>query len=229
MDDSHTHWQIQYPIIDELTDEFGLLVADVDSAVRSLSHVRLQGLKTCFEEKLKSKNTPPGVLTSSAEDLIHTMSKFRDSLNFEFVRLVVRYLKDEGLQKRMEAYEAEVQRGTEKLLTECNVDKITPHAPPGCKTMTISLRVDSRSYSLYRVLEIQDFLVRRIGVSLALFAGWSKGSILLYFYILTEHMGTTVLQLNKHDLQLSNQQVEAIHVDGILVYPPNVSGKPYAM
>ena len=168
-DPPDTRWQTQYPIIDELTDEFGLLVADVDSKVHSLSHERLQGLKKCFEEKLKSKNTSPGVFTSSAESLINAMSKYRDSLNFEFVKLVVRYLEDEDLQKRMVVYEEKVRKGTEKLLTECRVNKITPIVPPECIPLTT--HVDPRSYSLYRVLEVQDFLVRRIGVSVALFAG----------------------------------------------------------
>ena len=202
-------------------DEFG--VADVDSKVHSLSHERLQGLKKCFEEKLKSKNTSPGVLTSSAESLINTMSEYRDSLNFEFVKLVVRYLKDEDLQKRMDLYEKKVRKGTEKLLTECRVNKITPIASPECTSLKI--HVDPRSYSLYEVLEVRDFLVRRIGVSVALFAGWSEGRI-LHFNIVAENSDATVLKLKDEPL-LRNYQVERIEMDCNFVYPPEVSEKLY--
>ena len=96
--------QVQFPIIDELADDFAILVACVNIEVHSLSASRLQELKALFEEKLKSKGAPI-TIPSSADELISTISQCWDCLSFEFAQLVVRYLGKEYLQAQLKRYE----------------------------------------------------------------------------------------------------------------------------
>ena len=209
--------RVQFPIIDELADDFAVLIAGVNIEVHSLSASCLQGLKALFEEKLKSKGTPIAI-PSSADKLMNFISQYWDYLSFEFAQLVVRYLGKEDLQEQLQRYEEKLRRKGEILLTQCREKNITPRAPPGCVSMKITVDEDPYSFSLHRILEIKDFLVHRIKMDMALFTGWLSGSIILHFYILKGDMETAFRQLYAHQLQLRAMQVVAIEVGEVIVY-----------
>ena len=209
--------QVQFPIIDELADDFAILIAGVNIQVHSLSASRLQGLKALFEEKLKSKGAPIAI-PSSADKLINFISQYWDFLSFEFAQLVVRYLGNEDLQEQLQRYEESLRRKATILLTQCREKNITPRAPPGCFSVKITVDEDPYSFSLHRILEIKDFLVHRMGMDIALFTGWSPGSIFLHFCILEDDMETAAHQLYVHKLELRAMQVVAIEVGNVIVY-----------
>ena len=209
--------QVQFPIIDELADDFAILIASVNRKVHSLSASRLQGLKALFDEKLKSKGTPIAI-PSSADELINFISQYWDFLSFEFAQLVVRYLDKKDLQTQLKSYEEKLQKKAKILLTQCREKNITPRVPPGCFSMKITVDEDPYSFSLHRILAFKDFLVLRIGMDIALFTGWSPGSIFLHFCILEDDMETAVRQLYAHKLELRAMQVVAIEVCDVIVY-----------
>ena len=218
--------QVQFPIIDELADDFALLMVDVDKELHSLSASRLQGLKVLVEEKLKSKDTTIQIPSSSADELISTISQYWNCLSFEFAQLVVRYLRKEDLQAQLKRYEENLQRKGEILLTQCRENNITPRVPPACFSMKITVDEDPYSFSLHRILEFKDFLVHRIGMNIALFTGWDRGSIILHFCILEYDMETAVRQLYAHKLELRAMQVVAIEVGDVIVYRNAPIGRP---
>ena len=220
--------QVQFPIIDELADDFAMLIAGVNIKVHSLSASRLQGLKALFEEKLKSKRTPIKT-PSSADKLINFISQYWDCLNIEFAQLVVRYLGKKDLQTQMKRYEEKLQKKATILLTQCRQKNITPRAPPDCFSMKITVDEDPYSFSLHRILEFKDFLVHQIGMDMALFTGWGPGSIFLHFCILEDDMETAVRQLNAHKLELRAMQVVAIEVGDVIVYCDTPIERPPSM
>ena len=206
-------WQIQFPIIDDLSDEFSLLVAEIDAAVHRLNINGLSALKSCIEIKLKSKDpTGQGSLPSTADELMSALLKYWDFLNFEFAQLVVKYLADERLQKLMSRYEENVQAKVVTTLQQCRERSIKPEPPPRCMLMSIAVNVDPHSYSLHRILQMKSFLMYRIGLDTALFAGWEKGSVKLLFYIAMEDVGTTEHELKEHLKELQNLQVTSVKV-----------------
>ena len=209
--------QVQFPIIDDLADDFALLIVNVKRKLRSLSDSQLQDVQELVEEKLKSKGAPIA-LPSSADKLIKFISQYWDCLSFEFTQLVVRYLGNEDLQEQLQRYEEGLRRKATILLTQCREKNITPRAPPGCFSMKITVDEDPYSFSLHRILEIKDFLVHRIKMDMALFTGWLSGSIILHFYILKGDMETAFRQLYAHKLQLRAMQVVAIEVGEVIVY-----------
>ena len=168
--------QVQFPIIDELADDFAILIINVKREVHSLSARRLQGLTTILKEKLKSKGTPIAI-PSSADEWINFISQYWDCLSFEFTQLVVRYLGNKDLQAQLQRYEESLRRKAEILLTQCREKNITPRAPPGCVSVKITVDEDPYSFSLHRILEFQDFLVHRIGMDIALFSGWRSDTV----------------------------------------------------
>ena len=211
--------QVQFPIIDELGDDFAILIADVNIEVHSLSSRRLQGLKALFEAKLKSKGVPIAI-PSSADELWDFISQdcLLNHLNIEFARLVVRYLGKRDLKTQLQRYEENLRKKTNRLLTHCRENNITPRAPPGCFNMKITVDENPYSFSLHRILEFKDFFVHQMGMDMALFTGWSPGSIFLHFSILEGDMEAAVRQLYAHKLQLRAMQVVAIEVGDIIVY-----------
>ena len=208
---------VQFPIIDELADEFALLMADVTQETCSLSRSRRLALKTCMEEKLKAKRIPI-VIPSSAEDLMSTMSKYWDFLNFEIAQLFLECLKDEALLMRMRTYEANLRKKSKKLLRYCKKNRITAQPPPGCRYMMITMDVDPHSFSLQLVLDAKDFLAK-IGIKATLFSGITTSSIILHFYVLDVDVEPADYQQEEHKVLLKEMHVVAIEVDGVLVYP----------
>ena len=217
--------QVQFPIIDELADDFAILIAGVNRKVHSLSANRLQGLRALFEEKLKSKGAPIAI-PSSADKLLNFISQYWDFLSFEFAQLVVRYLGKEDLQTQLQRYEESLRRKAEILLTQCREKNITPRAPPGCFRVKVTVDEDPYSFSLHRILAFKDFLVHRIGMDMALFTGWSCGSIFLHFCILKDDMETAVCQLYAHKLELRAMQVVTIEVRDVIVYRDTLIERP---
>ena len=217
--------QVQFPIIDELADDFAILIAGVNIEVHSLSASRLQGLKALFEEKLKSKGAPIRI-PNSADELMNFISQYWDFLNFELAQLVVRYLGKEDLQAQLKRYEENLRIKAEMLLTHCKKENITPRAPPHYFDMKITVDENPYSFSLQRILKFKDFLVYRIGMGMALFDGFHLSSIILHFCILEGDMEAAVRQLYAHKLELRDMQVVAIEVDEIIVYHDAPNNSP---
>ena len=133
--------QVQFPIIGNLADDFEVLIAGVNSEVRSLSDNHLRGLKTLLEEKLKSKGTPI-TIPSSADELISFISQYCNCLNIELVQLVVQYLGQEHLQAQLKRYE--------EMLKIFRTE--------------ITVNAELNSFSLQRILKTKDFLVHQLGI-----------------------------------------------------------------
>lgn len=140
--------------------------------------------------KLKAKDPGrPVSLPGEADELMNVLCKeYMSYLNFEMAQLVVRYLKDEDLNWKMKGYEENVEGKVQTTLKECRNNNISPVRPPNCGHISITADVDSRSYSLHRILQMKEFLVDKIGLNRALFVGWSRGSVTLHFYIALEEM-----------------------------------------
>lgn len=223
MGSTSDQWQIQYPIIDELADEFSALVSDIRRVVRALGRDELKELKERVEDKLKSKKMQV-TLPDSADDIINTIHVFWDHLNFEFTRSVVRYLNNKNLMKKMKSYEQIVKKMVGKCLKECKTRAIRPKPPPECVCMTVQLEVDPFSYSLHQVLNAKHFLVDKLGLSKAIFAGFKFGSIVHFFYIPKDTVRRAAARLPACQEDLHELKIVKVEVEGYFSFDV-VSGK----
>lgn len=134
---------LQFPIIDELSGEFGLMVGNINKTILGLSTADLQRLikaisAKLFQTVLGLSNTgipakwKPEVLVSHrfvpsrAEELMRTLSNCWNFLNFDFAQLVVNLLKDEWLQRQMIDYEENVRRRIELVIQDCIRNSVLP-------------------------------------------------------------------------------------------------------
>ena len=204
---------IQFPIIDKLSNEFSLLVAAIDMAVHELNQHRLSGLKSCIAAKLRAKYlTSQGLLHCTADELMSTLHKYWDYLNFEFAQLVVNHLRVDELQKQMKIYEENVPLKVRKTIEECKQRAVQPKRPPNFESMSVTVNVDPLCYSLHHILRMKNFLVHEIGIDAAIFTGWSPGSITLHFYISVGDFETAQNGLKTHLKELQDLQVTRVEV-----------------
>lgn len=209
------HWQRQFPIIDDLSTEFALLAAKIDEHVLELNSNRLKTLKTCIEVKLRCKDRAGQLcLPSTADELISAIHQYWDFLNFEFAQLVVRYLGDDSLQQEIKRYEENVRLKVQATLDTCRKRGVQPECPPNLVSMSVTVNVDAHSYSLHHILQMKDFLIHQIGLDIALFAGWTKGSLILHFYIMEEDVIIAERELKAHFQDLQMFQVTRLEVFG---------------
>ena len=211
---SDFHWQRQFPIIDDLSTDFALLAAKIDEQVLQLNSSRLRSLKTCIEMKLKCKDQAgQRCLPSTADELISAIHQYWDFLNFEFAQLVVLYLGDDSLQQEIRNYEDNVRLKVRATLDTCRSRGVQPECPPNFVPMSVTINVDAHSYSLHRILQMKDFLIHKIRLDIALFAGWTTGSLILHFYIMEEDVITA-----EHELKAHFQDLQMFHVTRLEVF-----------
>lgn len=207
-------WQIQFPVIDKLADEFTSLVREIRRVIRALGPDRLRELKECVEDKLKSK-TMKVALPSCVDDLISAVDQYWDYLNFEIAQLIVKYLSDDKLVKEMNSYEQMVRQNVKKVLQKCKKKSIkVAKKPPDCVTMSVTLDVDPVCYSLYQIIEAKDFLVDKLGLAMAKFVGFTCGSIILFFCILKNDAQAVSLKVldyleDLREMKMVNVEVES--------------------
>ena len=150
------------------------------------------------------------------------ISRYWDFLNFEILQLVVKCLDDRELNVQLAEYEKSVRKKVTRTLTECKKRNIRPLPPNNFVMVPLTLPVDAHSYSLHKVLQMKDFLVNKMGIDFAHFAGWKNGSVILYFYILESDFEGATLRLKDPEclrllcLELDVQNVEVGVCRGIV-------------
>ena len=204
---------IQFPILDELSDEFSLLVSKIGRAVRGLDAESLLDLIVCIEEKLKAKGIPIS-LPSDAKELISILGNYWGFLNFELTKLVVQCLENEKLKNRMAAYEELVRSKVKTTLKECKNNKVLPSPPPNFETMSLRAEADPLSYSLHHILEMKEFLKHRVQLKEVIFAGWTVGSVILHFFIAKDDMETVEHKLKRFSEELLKLNVTSVEAEG---------------
>ena len=206
-------WLVQFPIIDELADKFALLHNKISMAIGQLDDSRLLGLREYILMKLNSEGEAGQMpIPTIADDLIAVIRNHSNFLNFEITQLTVTYLENEDLQKEMRKYEEDVRVKAQMTLKECKRRELQPQPPPDTGLMTVKVNVDAHSYSLHRVLQMKDFLVHKLELSVAFFTGWMDGSVTHYFFITVEDMATAEHRFKKHMVELQTLQVIRLEV-----------------
>lgn len=208
-------WKIQYPILDDVSDAFSLLVPKIGKAIDRLERDDLVNLKRSFVQKLKDKKqlVPSDPLPDATDDLLEVFSKYWEYLSFEFAEFVVRAIDNEELRRQMEEYKTFVHQSVQVTLEECRNKSINYATPPNRETMLMKVEIDESSFSLQRILDAKGFLVHKLGLNSALFGGWSRGCVTLHFNITVEDMERIAqLRLEEYSEDLHKLDVTRVEV-----------------
>ena len=173
-----------------------------------------------------SPDLPDGSITPLA--LIQHLQKrhYWDYLNTDLIEDIIRHICESILQgvsqaanslhALMTGYKDNVCNKVTCTLEECQKEKVKPEPPPNYTTVAVEINPGGNplSFHLYQILQLKELLVNTFGVRSALFAGWSEGSIVLYFFIPEEAVYSLCPKLESSCVALQHLHVTTVVVFG---------------
>ena len=138
-------------------------------------------------------------------------------LNTDLVEGIIKRLSGVGssLASLMAEYKENVRSKVTHTLEECKRKNVKPEPPPNYTTIAVEVntRGNPLSFHLYQILQVEDLLVQTFGVNDVLFAGFTEGSIVLYFFIPEEAVYSLCPKLEANCTAL-----EELHVTTLVVF-----------
>ena len=221
---SPTLWNVVWPEFSGLLDEFSTIVSELLDVLTGLQPAQFDKLLVYLGERLKPvfvgflptgepANLPDG---PTPKELVQFLQKYWNYLNTDLLEDIIRRVTeaDSPLQSLMAEYKASVCSEVGHTLNECKKMNVKPLAPPGYTTMAVKvdLGVNPLSYQLHQILQFRKLLIKKFGVSDALFAGFAEGSIVLYFFIPAEAVYSLCSKLESNCATLEEQHVTTLVV-----------------
>ena len=216
-----------WPQFRTLQDKFSTLVSKLSEALQSLKETQFDSLLVYLRERLRPmvdgcfpteepSNLPDGAITPS-ELLQHLQNcHYWNYLDTNLLEDIIKHVTNEGspLRTLMAKYKKNVRSKVTHTLEECKKRNVKPEPPPGYITMAVEIDTGGSrlSFHLYQILQLKDLLVEMFGVSDALFAGFTEGSIVLYFYIPEEAVYSLCPKLEANCTVLEEQHVTTVVV-----------------
>ena len=215
-----------WPEFDTLQDEFSTLVSKLPEALHALDQPQFDSLLVYLRERLRPMvdgcfptEGPPNLPDSpTPSELIQHLQKchYWNYLNTNLLEDIIRLITGEGspLRSLMAKYKKNVCSKVTATLEECKRKNVKPEPPPGYTTMAVEINTGGNPLSvhLYWILQFKDMLVKRFGVSDVLFAGFTEGSIVLYFFIPKEAVYSLCPKLEANCAVLEEQHVTTLVV-----------------
>ena len=215
---------ISWPEFRTLQDEFSTLVRKLLEALDALEPTQFENLLVYLRKPLRPgfdgcfptegpPNLPDGPITPS--ELVQHLQKcqYCDYLNTELLEDIIEHVTQVGspLQSLMAKYKQNVCSKVKHTLKECKEIYVKPKPPPGYTTMAVVINTGGSrlSFHLYQILQLKRLL---FGVNDALFAGFTEGSIVLYFYIPEEAVYSLCSKLKNNCTALKEQHVTTLFV-----------------
>ncbi len=216
-----------WPEFPALQDEFSTLVSELSDTLRALEEPQFERLLVYLRERLRpmvagcfptegSPNLPSGPTPS---ELIQHLQNYNywSYLNTDLLEGIIKRVSGVGspLASLMVEYKESFRTKVTHTLEECKKKNVKPEPPPHHTIMAVEINTGGNplSFHLYRILQLKDLLVQNFGVSGTLFAGFTEGSIVLYFYIPEEAVYSLCPKLEANCTAL-----EELHVTTLVVF-----------
>ena len=232
---SPTLRNVCWPEFRTLQDEFSTIVSKLYEVLCALKPDQFDSLLVYLRERLKPMingcfptgepaDLPKGTITPS--DLMQHLQSRWDYLNTNLIEDIIKHIYKSilqgvshaanSLQALMTGYKKNACSKVTHTLEECQKKKVKPEPPQNYTTMAVEINPGGNplSFHLYQILQLKDLLVNRFGVRGALFAGWSEGSIVLYFFIPEEAVYSLCPKLESSCAALQHLHVTTVVVFG---------------
>ena len=115
------------------------------------------------------------------------------------------------LNELMKKYRKNVRKKVKCTLKECRKKKIKLEPPE--KYSTIAVEIAELELYLYQILEVKDELINTFKIKRALFAGWTEGCIVLYFFL-----PETAVHTLCPKLESGYATLQRLHVTTVVVF-----------
>ena len=232
-----------WPEFPALQDEFSTLVSELSDTLNTLKQPQFERLLVYLRERLRpmvdgcfptegAPNLPKGI---TASELVPHLQDYNywNYLNTDLVEGIIKHVSGVGspLASLMAEYKENVHSKVTQTLEECKIKNVKPEPPPHYTTIAVEINTRGRplSFHLYQIFQVKDLLVQKFGVKDVLFAGFTTGSIVLYFFIpeeavyslcpkleanciaLEELHVTTVVEFGHFSVDVGSQQMSLLH------------------
>ena len=216
-----------WPEFPALQDEFSTLVSELSDTLHTLKRTQFERLLVYLRERLRpmvdgcfptqgSPNLPNGPTPSKLVQHLQDCH-YWDYLNTNLLEGIIRHVSGEGshLASLMTKYKKNICSKVKRTLKECKRKNVKPEPPPHYTTIAVEIDPGGNplSFHLYQILRLRDLLVQNFGVSDTLFAGFTEGSIVLYFFIPEEAVYSLCPMLEANCTAL-----EELHVTTLVVF-----------
>ena len=217
-----------WPEFPALQDEFSTLVSELSETLQTLEQPKFDSLLVYLRERLRpmvdgcfptegSPNLPKGITPS---ELVPHLQDYNywNYLNTDLVEGIIKRVSGVGspLASLMAEYKENVCSKVTHTLEECKTKNVKPEPPPHYTTIAVEVntRGNPLSFHLYQLLQVKDLLVQKFGVNDVLFAGFTEGSIVLYFFIPEEAVYSLCPKLEANCTALEELHVTTLTVFG---------------
>ena len=216
-----------WPEFPALQHEFSTLVSKLSETLQTLEQFKFDSLLVYLRERLRpmvdgcfptigSSNIPDDPTPS---ELIRHLQKqpYWNYLNTDLVEGIIKRVSGEGshLASLMAEYKERFCTKVTYTLEECKRKNVKPEPPPNYTTIAVEVNTGGTplGFHLHQILQLKDLLVQKFGVSGTLFAGFTEGSIVLYFFIPEEAVYSLCPKLEANCTAL-----EELHVTMLVVF-----------
>ena len=218
---------ISWPEFPALQDEFSTLVSKLSLTLQTVEQPQFDSLLVYLRERLRpmvagcfptegSPNLPKCI---TASELVQHLQDchYWDYLNTDLLEGIIRHVSGEGshLASLMTKYKKNICSKVKRTLKECKRKNVKPEPPPQYTTIAVEIDPDGNplSFHLHQILQLRDLLVQKFGMSGTLFRGFTKRSIVLYFFIPEEAVYSLCPKLESNCTAL-----EELHVTTLVVF-----------
>ena len=216
-----------WPEFPAFQDEFSTLLSKLSETVHKLEQPQFDSFQVYLRERLRpmvdgclpteaSPNIPDDPTPS---ELVRHLQKchYWDYLNTELLEGIIRHISGvrSQLASLMTKYKKKIRNKVTRTLKECKIKNVKPEPPPNYTTIAVEINTGGNplSFHLHQLLQLKDLLVQNFGVSGTLFAGFTTGSIVLYFFIPEEAVYSLCPKLEANCTAL-----EELHVTTLVVF-----------
>ena len=216
-----------WPEFPALQDEFSTLVSELSETLQTLERPKFDSLVVYLRERLRpmvdgcfptvgSPNLPKGI---TASELVPHLQDYNywSYLNTDLLEGIIKRASgvSSPLASLMAEYKENVRSKVTHTLEECKIKNVKPEPPPNYTTIAVEVNTGGNplSFHLYQIFQVKDLLVQKFGVNDVLFAYFTMGSIVLYFFIPEEAMYSLCPKLEANCTAL-----EELHVTTLVVF-----------
>ena len=216
-----------WPEFPALQDEFSTLVSELSVTLHTLEQPQFQRLLVYLRERLRpmvagcfptegSPNLPKGITASELVPHLQDCN-YWNYLNTDRLEGIIKHVSGVGspLASLMDEYKENFRSKVTQTLEECKIKNVKPEPPPHYNIMAVEVNTGGNplSFHLYQIFQVKDLLIQKFGVKDVLFAGFTEGSIILYFFIPEEAVYSLCPKLEANCTAL-----EELHVTTLVVF-----------
>ena len=182
---------LYYPDIELLHNAFysGVIIP-FEAFVMKSTDVDFQLIKCVCEQVIRRNDHPiackvhlPSQRSQFLDDLQHRYGLWKDFLEYQLLHEVIMEFQDEGLKQQLKQYEILLREKGNVVLMQCQREFRS------CPDLCLELKSDHNT-ALSTLRRLKTFLIEKIGLKDASFAGFREGCIELFFQISEESAST---------------------------------------